>query len=73
MDNKITNEFLREYFSKHDTLTLYKPDGTPFTFTKKGHYEMVGGYSTFVFKDYDQMKAHYKKYNFTTTPVVCIN
>ena len=36
MENKITKEFLREYFSKHDTLTLYKPDGTPSPSPRRG-------------------------------------
>ena len=28
MSNKISKEFLQEHFRKHDSMTLYKPDGT---------------------------------------------
>ena len=35
METKITKEFLQDYFRKHETLTLYKPDGTPVSFTKQ--------------------------------------
>ena len=34
MANKVKKEFLAEHFRKHDSITLYKPDGTPVTFGK---------------------------------------
>ena len=34
MATNVSREFLQEHFRKHDSITLYKPDGTPVTFVK---------------------------------------
>lgn len=70
MANELKKEFFQEYFTKHDTITLYKPDGTPVTFSKKGNYTLTGGGMKYTFKDYDHLMDHYKKYKLSATPVI---
>lgn len=70
MANEIKKEFLAEHFRKHDTLTLYKPDGTPVTFRKEHNVVLRGGYSKFTFKTYDELMAFYKKQHLCLKPVI---
>ena len=70
MASELKKEFFQEHFSKHDTITLYKPDGTPVTFSKKANYAVSGGGMKYTFKDYDHLVAHYLKYNLSMTPVI---
>lgn len=72
MDTKITKEFLQEHFCKHDTLTLYKPDGTPVVITKQYDYAVTGGYHKYTFKDYESLEAFYKKHHLCLKPVIAI-
>jgi len=72
MTTKITKAFLQEYFRKHDAITLYKPDGTPVTFTKQYNYVLNGGHRRFVFKDYESLVAFYKKQHLCLKPVIAI-
>lgn len=72
MANKITKEFLQEHFRKHDTLTLYRDDGSTFTFTKKHNVVLRGGGSKFTFKTYDELMAFYKKHHLCLKPVINI-
>lgn len=69
MATKITKEFLQEYFRKNDTLTLYKSDGTPVTFSKKQHIRLYGGHCELFFKDYDEFLAFCKKQHLCQKPV----
>lgn len=72
MANKITKAFLREHFRKHDTLIMYKPDGTPVSFTKQHRVVLIGGGSKFTFKTYDDLMAFYKKQQLCLKPVITI-
>ena len=73
MTNEITQKYLQEYFTDHDTLILYKPDGTPVTFRKQSEYVLRGGGSTVRFKTFDQMKDFFQKYGITQAPVITVN
>lgn len=57
MANKIEKQFLQEHFRKNDTLTLYKVDGTPVTFSKRQKIRLFGGHCDISFKDYDEFLA----------------
>ena len=69
----ITKEFLKEHFRKHDSITLYKPDGTPVTFSKQYHVVLCGGHRHFVFENYDELLAFYNKKQLSLTPVITID
>jgi 6-phosphogluconolactonase (cycloisomerase 2 family) len=69
MANKITKEFLQEYFRKHDSITLYKADGTSATFSKQHHIRLYGGHRDLVFKDYDEFLAFCAKQHLRQKPV----
>lgn len=45
MTNKVSKEFLQEHFRKHDSITLYKPDGTPVTISKQYSIMLRGGHA----------------------------
>lgn len=72
MTNKITKQFLQEHFRKHNSIILYKPDGTPVTFTKQYNYVLNGGHRRFMFKDYESLVAFYKKQHLCLKPVIAI-
>ena len=72
MANEITKEFLAEHVRKHDTLTLYRKDGSVFTFTKKHKVVLRGGYSKFTFKTYDDLMDFYRKRHLSLMPVINI-
>ena len=69
----ITQKFLQEHFRKHDSITLFKPDGTPITFSKQYHLVLCGGHRHFVFENYDELLAFYKKKQLSLTPVITID
>lgn len=73
MTNEITQKYLQEYFTDHDTLILYKPDGIPVTFRKQSEYVLRGGGSTSHFKTFDQMKSFFQKHGITQAPVITVN
>lgn len=64
----ITKDFLREHFRKHDTLTLYKQNGTPVRFSKQYYLEIEGGHQRFYFKDYDALLAFYNEQKLRLKP-----
>ncbi len=72
MATKITKAFLQEHFCKHDSITLYKADGTPVTFAT--HYNLVvnGGHHRITFKTYDELMAFYQKHHLCLKPVINI-
>jgi hypothetical protein len=72
MDTKITKKDLQEHFRKHDTLTLYKPDGTTISFTKHFTLALSGGYSKFTFNTYDELLAFYHKKHLNQKPHIDI-
>ena len=62
MGTRITKEFLQEHFRKHNSLTVYKTDGTPVTFEKRHKIAMCGGYCKLTFKTYDEFMSFYNKH-----------
>lgn len=72
MVTTVSKEFLKEHFRKHDSITLYKPDGTPVTFRKQNNIVLCGGYHKFTFKTYDDLVAFYKKQHLCLNPVITI-
>ena len=70
MATNVSREFLQEHFRKHDSLTLYKPDGTPVTFRKQYNIVLHGGHRMFKFKDYDSLMAFYRKHSLCLKPVI---
>lgn len=64
----ITKNFLQEHFRKHDTITLYKKNGTPVTFSKQFYLVLNGGHHRLAFKDYDEFLAFYKKQRLSHKP-----
>ena len=72
MATTVSKEFLQEHFRKHDTLTLYRKDGSSFTFTKQHRVVLRGGYHKFTFKTYDDLMAFYKKQHLCLNPVITI-
>ncbi len=69
MATEIKKEFLQEHFRKHDSITMYKSDGTPVTFCKQHHIRLYGGHRDLVFKDYDEFLAFCKKQRLRQKPV----
>jgi len=69
MVDEVKKEFLAELFRKHDSITLYKQDGTPVTFSKQHHIRLYGGHRDLVFTDYDEFLAFCKKQNLRQKPV----
>ena len=72
MANRITKEFLQEHFRKHDSITLYKADGTPVTFAKHHNLVVNGGHHRITFKTYDELMAFYQKHHLCLKPVINI-
>ena len=72
MNTKITKEFLQEHFKKHDSITLYKPDGTPVTISKQYNIILQGGYSKFTFKDCGELVDFHRKHPFCLKPTITI-
>ena len=69
----ITQKFLQEYFRKHDSITLYKPDGTPVTIAKV--YEpvlIVGQYEAYRFRSNERLTEFCNKHQISTHPTVTL-
>jgi len=72
MSNKINKAFLQEHFRKHDSITLYKADGTLVTFAKYHNLVVNGGHHSFASKTYDELMTFYKKHHLCLKPVITI-
>lgn len=72
MATDVTKEFLQEYFRKHDSITLYKQDGTSQTFGKQYEVVLRGGHTKFVFKDFDEFTDFFNKRHLCLKPVIDI-
>lgn len=70
MTNKVSKEFLQEHFSKHDSITLYKPDGTAVTFHKQYNLVLKGGGFKGTFNTYDELTDFYHKRRLCLKPVI---
>ena len=69
----ITKEFLRNHFRKHDTLTLYKPDGTPVTIVKD--YDIIftaSQHECYRFQNHDRLTEFCNKHRINTRPTITI-
>lgn len=73
MDTRITREFLQEHFRKHNSLTVYKNDGTPVTFEKQYKIAMCGGNCKLTFKTYDEFMSFYNKHGLCLNSVITID
>lgn len=73
MATNVTKQFLQEHFRKHDSITLYRADGTPVTFRKQYNIILFGGHHRLTFKDYDAFMEFYHKYHLSLKPVVIID
>lgn len=73
MATDVTQKYLQEYFATHDTLILYKPDGTPVTFRKESEYVLRGGGSTSHFKTFEQLKAFFREHGISQTPTMNVS
>ena len=72
MGTRITKEFLQEHFRKHNSLTVYKTDGTLVTFEKRHKIAMCGGYCKLTFKTYDEFMSFYNKHGLCLNSVITI-
>jgi hypothetical protein len=73
MRSTLTQKYLQEYFDKHDTLTLHKPDGTPVTFTKV--YEpvlIVSQHEAYRFRNNERLAAFCNKHGISTHPTITL-
>lgn len=69
----ITQEFLQKHFRKNDSITLYKPDGTPVTIVKV--YEPVLTVSqdeAYCFRSNERLTEFCNKHRITTHPTVTL-
>lgn len=73
MTTHVSQKYLQEYFDKHDTLILYKPNGTPVTFRKQSEYVLRGGGSTSHFQTFEQLKAFFQKHGISQTPNITVS
>lgn len=65
-----TTQALCEHFKKHNSLTLYKKDGTPCTFEIAYGYVLIDQYEGHGFKTLDQLVEFCNKYGFSFKPVI---
>lgn len=73
MAKEIKQEFLQEHFRKHDSITLYKQDGTPVTIVKV--YEpvlIVGQYEAYQFRSNEKLTEFCNTHRITTRPTVTL-
>ena len=66
----VTKEFLQEHFRKHDSITLYKPNGTAVIFRKQYNLVVKGGGFRGAFKTYDELTDFYRKRRLCLKPVI---
>lgn len=69
----ITQAFLQEYFRQHDSITLYKPDGTPVIISKRNRLVLCGGHGWFTFESYEDLTAFYNKHDLCLKPIITIS
>ena len=64
---------LQEHFRKHDAITLYKPDGTPVTFSKV--YEpvlIVSQHEAYRFRNNERLAEFCNKHSISTHPTITL-
>lgn len=73
MATDITRTYLENHFRKHDSITMYKPDGTPVTFTKV--YEpvlIVSQYEAYGFKNNERLAEFCNKHGISNHPTITL-
>ncbi len=73
MITDVTQKSLQEHFCKHDSITLYKPDGTPVTFTKV--YEpvlIVSQHEAYRFRNNERLAEFCNKHGISTHPTITL-
>ena len=73
MTNKPSQKFLQEHFRKHDSLTLYKPDGTPVTIVKVYEPVLIAGqYESYRFRSNEKLAEFCNKHKIQARPTVTL-
>lgn len=73
MENEVKKEFLAEHFRKDNSITLYKPDGTPVTVIKT--YEpvlIVSQHEAYRFKSNECLTEFCNKHRIATRPTITL-
>lgn len=73
MATDITWEFLQEHFRKRDSITLYKPDGTPVTIVKVYEPVLIAGqYETYRFRSNENLAEFCNKHKIQTHSTITL-
>lgn len=73
MATDITKEFLREHFLKRDSITLYKPDGTPITIVKVYEPVLIAGqYEAYRFRSNEKLTEFCNKHKIQSRPTITL-
>ena len=73
MATDITWEFLQEHFRKRDSLTLYKPDGTPITIVKVYEPLLIAGqYEAYRFRSNEKLAEFCNKHKIQARPTITL-
>ena len=73
MATDITKEFLQEHFRKRDSITLYKPDGTPITIVKVYEPVLIAGqYEAYRFRSNEKLAEFCNKHKIQARPIITL-
>ena len=73
MTNKPSQKFLQEHFHKRDSLTLYKPDGTPITIVKVYEPLLIAGqYEAYRFRSNEKLAEFCNKHKIQARPTITL-
>ncbi len=73
MATDITKESLQEHFRKRDSLTLYKPDGTPITIVKVYEPLLIAGqYEAYRFRSNEKLAEFCNKHKIQARPTITL-
>ena len=73
MATDITKEFLQEHFRKRDSITLYKPDGTPITIVKVYEPLLIAGqHEAYRFRSNEKLAEFCNKHKIQARPTITL-
>lgn len=73
MATDVTKEFLQEHFRKRDSITLYKPDGTPVTIVKVYEPVLIAGqYEAYRFRSNEKLTEFCNKHKIQARPTITL-
>ena len=73
MTNTPTQKFLQEHFRKRDSITLYKPDGTPITIVKVYEPLLIAGqYEAYRFRSNEKLAEFCNKHKIQARPTITL-